>query len=148
MHLYPEEVAPNSRLHHMRRSALFIVVLGVVAGIALLPRIINSWVVQSRSGPLHVYHIDDPPDFLTDDLAISTAQKAMEQDGFSGPLWSPIEDDRTASPNGSRDTYLVRNAINPNHGYILFWNEQEKRSRIVQIEFDDGRMTCQLWISK
>lgn len=135
----------------MRRFTSLVVVLlvlGVLAAIPLMPEIINAWIVQSRSGPLHVYEIDDPPDFLTDELALAKAQEAMEQDGFGGPSWRPNEDDRTASPDGTPDKYLVRNTINPNNGYILFFNERENRQRIVQIEFGDGRMTCQLWFPK
>jgi hypothetical protein len=72
----------------------------------------------------------------------------MERDGFGGPSWLPNEDDRTASPDGTPDRYLVRNGTNPNSGFILFFNEREKRVRSVQIKFVDGRMACQLWIPK
>ena len=132
----------------MRRFTRFIVVLGILAAIALLPRIIDTWITQSRSGPLHVYRIDDPPDFLTNELALAKAQDAMARDGFTDPSWRPNDDDRTASPDGTPDEHLVRNAINPNDGFILFLNEQEKQRRIVRIEFTEDHISCQLWIPK
>ena len=69
----------------------------------------------------------------------------MSQDGFGDPPWRPSEDDRTASPDGTPDKYLVRNTLNANSGYIVFHNEREKRQRFVNIELASDRVTCQVW---
>jgi len=104
----------------MKRFTLFVLVLLLLVAFTAIALFLDSWIIQSRNGPLHTYELNDPPDFLTDDLALSKAREAMEQDGYGGPLWRPIEDDCTASPDGIPDKYLNRNTLNPNEGSILF----------------------------
>jgi hypothetical protein len=86
--------------------------------------------------------LDRRPQFLSDALAIEKAKEAMHRAGYDA-RWEPLGEGRTVAPDGTRDVYLLRNALNPNLGTISFLDEGN-RKRIVQIELDGDRLTCEV----
>jgi hypothetical protein len=121
--------------------------LALLACAALTPWWIANRFQAAFVGPVHTFEITNPPPFLTDDLAVKTARDALELDGFNVRDWRPREDRRTVAPDGTRDEYLSRNGINPNHGSVTFVDESGATHppvRFVHVELIGSRLSCQV----
>ena len=124
------------------RTISFIVSLvaaGLVGAAFLLSHRLNR-TLEARHGPPHVFQLSQRPLFLSEDLALEKARAALALDGL-GQDCQPVPDGRTSAPNGRQDVYLVRNAKNPNDGWLIFTNTAGERFN-VSIELTDQRLTC------
>ena len=111
--------------------------------------VISAWidkrVKESRSGPTHAFDIRPAPPFLPDAVALEKARESLARDGYDVSVWRPSEDDRTKAPDGTPDRYLVRNAIDPNSGWIGFRDTSASDlnpQRIVDVELKGERLEC------
>lgn len=131
----------------MRKLAVGFVGLLIFLGTLAAPRVIDLAVKRARGGPLHTFRLRDQPDFLSDETALECASLAMSLDGLERAEWKPSEDDRTEAPDGTPDRYLVRNALDPNRGFVQFVRP-DGATRQVFVQFQDGRVECQVWRPK
>ena len=114
-------------------------------GLVWLPHWIDRRVKDAHSGPLHAYQMQPVPQFLGDALALEKALESLARDGYDPAVWRPGEDDRTRAPDGTPDTHLVRNTLNPNSGRILFRDtsgSDRNPTRVVSVELKGGRVEC------
>lgn len=80
---------------------------------------------------------DDPrAAHLTEELAISYAERAIAATCESPQKWIPVLDDRARTP----DRYLVRNTINADSGNLFFRDAQQKSVRYVCVTVDGKRV--------
>jgi len=128
------------------------IVAGVVA-LLVAPAVaffaIAGWIDQrvkaSRSGPLHVYDIHPAPPFLPEAVALEKARQSLALDGYDVSAWRASDDDRTKPPDGTPDRFLVRNAIDPSSGWILFRDtsgKDQNPDRIVTVELKGDQVEC------
>jgi hypothetical protein len=78
--------------------------------------------VRPEVGEQFALALPDSPQFLTEDTALSVAQGALDMVRLWRTNWYAVPDDRTYAPDGRRDQFLARNAVNPNRGTIAFTN--------------------------
>jgi hypothetical protein len=124
-----------------------LIAVGCAIGIALIVWLIAQTDPEGNVRE-HRFTLDQIPLFLTDEMALEKAQSAMSLEGFEPPVWRPIEDRRTVSPEGNADYYLVRNQVNPNEGFIQFQNAQRSSNRIVSIELHTNSINCKIIVPK
>jgi hypothetical protein len=121
---------PYSRMatHIMKRFACVLFLL-VFTGCAL----------SSRTTKLHTFLVENPPPFLTEELAIAKAREALTLDGHSGE-WKPSAMDQSTrrAPDGTRDRYLIR--YQPTYGRISFIQGREHRTYDVSLR--TNTVTC------
>ena len=73
-----------------RRSRLLVLLIAGVSVVVLIgaiaapPGYIDRSVKDARRGPLHVFHLDAAPPFLTDALALERARQTLALDGYTG----------------------------------------------------------------
>ena len=89
-----------------------------------------------------VFHIAQPPPFLSEDLAISNAVEALRQKGLSRKSWAPRPDARTSAPTGEPDRFLARNLVNPNRGVLLFVDSTGTNAYLVNVELIHTSLVC------
>jgi hypothetical protein len=89
-----------------------------------------------------VFHIDNAPEGLEEDLALEVACKSLILEGLEPSKWRPVECVETPmqGPSGKDDRFLARNSINTNCGYIVFFTE-DYRHRAVSVELADSVIT-------
>jgi hypothetical protein len=98
----------------------------------------------------HAFEIDEVPRFLSEEMAIAYARKALSIEGFDEGSWEPRAEKevRTTDPNGRPDKYSTRNSLNPNRVSMIFLNKAEKNARCVDVEMQDKRIVCAVTIPK
>ena len=103
-------------------AAILAAIGAIVASLATVPLWLDKYVSlqDTRGGAEYLFDLDSTHSYLDEGLALSTARKTLELDGYVPQAWNPVEDGRTASPDGIRDKYLCRNALTVNRGYIVF----------------------------
>lgn len=116
--------------------------LGVVLAIGLFC-FVNATISQ-RTGEVHSFELNKVPSFLTDEIALTKCREALSLEGLDSSEWEPKKQQRTTDPEDNPDTYLVRNAINPNQGHIFFINKNLPKARFVSVELHGSRVTCQV----
>jgi hypothetical protein len=118
-----------------------VVVLSLIAGAYLIGLGLFHLFWATRTGPKYVFAVNPQPMFLTDNLAYQKAEEVMRKDGYDPTVWRVNPDDRTAAPDGEKDKHLVRNALNPNDGFIMFWGPNYQR-RSIDIELNGTQLVC------
>jgi len=112
-----------------------------VAAVAVLSNAFDRHLKNIYVGEEHVYHLDELPAFLTEELALRIACETLHRDGFDTNTWRPVPDDRSVAPDGRRDEYLVRNTIKPNDGSFTF-EDRGGSSRYVHVELESNSITA------
>lgn len=92
-------------------------------------------------GTAHEVHLSEQPAFLTEETALSAARATLDSDGLDPAVWSVRPDGRTSAPDGRRDEFLSRNALNPNQGSVRF-SDDAGRDRFVSVELVGDRLVC------
>lgn len=134
----------QSRSLRVRRLACGMLVALVVTGIWILPALVNHSLKRITILGRHAYELPEHVPFLTEEVALTFARRMLEREGFSLEAWIPVEDRRTSSPDHKPDKYLVRNAFNPNDGFIRFKNEALNESRYVSVVLSNKQVMCSL----
>lgn len=127
----------------MRKMIITIVFL-IVGGLFLLAAgrfVFFELLWSKRMMPTHVFQVVPKPAFLSDALALEKAKETLELDRLNPNDWVVNGDNRTFSPDGLQDKYLVRNALDPNSGSIMFWGPNHSR-RSVDIELRGDKLFC------
>ena len=137
----PDENRKNAAV--ARRSVLgdgwWIALL--VLGTILVGLVLNS--SSGKPAQLYRYQHAVAPPFLSEQLALTKARKALSQSGLDITEWSPMllgAKDHSAAPDGKRDTYLIR--LRPgdrNSGVIIFEKAGDKLRVTVQLQM------CEVW---
>jgi hypothetical protein len=130
-------------------TAIAVLVAAVGLVVSVVPGILNRWIVAAWSEPPRTYQATQDMPFLTDDAALLFATRLMRDEG-KGDGWEPRKDHRTKSPDGTPDVYLVRNAFNPNRGFICFRHGRGDRQLSVDVKYDAKARTieCQTQYQK
>ena len=79
---------------------------------------------------------------MTDELALQKAKETLVLEGKDLDKWKPNEDDRTKSPDGVPDSFLVRNALDSNKGFIVFYGPENSGIQ-VSLELKGNKLQCQ-----
>jgi hypothetical protein len=111
----------------------------------VIPGWIDQRVKASRSGPPHAFDLHPAPPFLPEAVALEKARQSLLLDGYDVSVWRASDDDRTKAPDGTPDRYLVRNALDPNSGWIGFRDtsgSDPNGQRIVTVELKSNRVEC------
>jgi hypothetical protein len=100
-----------------------------------------------RESDRHVFLIESPQSYLTEEEALMLAQKTMKAEGYQLEKWRPVGGSPTTSPDGNKDSFLFRGRSG---GRIEFKNEENGKIEIrcVDLEMSDGRVTTYVWIPK
>lgn len=140
---------PLSRQKCRARSPLWarwVIIVGfAIAGVYIYSGLLNQALRRTSTLAFHVYELETPLPFLTEDVALALARETLQRAGFDPEAWIPVEDGRTRSPDHIPDKYLVRNTINPNSGTIRFRNAALSATRFVNVELKDKKVTCRVW---
>jgi hypothetical protein len=111
-----------------------------------MPRCLDWFIRETRSGPVHEFHLATAPAFLTEALALENARETLRLDGLDVEAWTARPDRRTKAPDGSADYYLCRNSLDPNEGSIYFVSGP--RARQVRIELKGDVVYTHTWLPK
>ena len=79
------------------------------------------------AGNVHTFLLENPPSYLTEELALEKAREALALDGHTGE-WQPSTMDQGTrrAPDGKRDRFLIR--YQPTYGRISFVQGREHRT--------------------
>jgi len=120
------------------RTWIAVVVLLLAVGFAGLV----TYVYQLRFvGTTHEILLSEPPAFLTEEAALAAARETLTRDGLDPAVWSARPDGRSTAPDGRRDEFVSRNALNPNQGSVRF-SDNAGRDRFVSVELLGDRLFC------
>jgi hypothetical protein len=121
------------------RIQQIIVTVGVGACIGLLVYAHGRMYAGSR----HEFEMNEPSSpFLTEDVALDSARKALIDDGFDLMVWAPVADGRSVAPDGEKDKFMARNGENPNRGYIQFQSRDTSNVVFVNVEKTASKVVC------
>jgi len=110
---------------------------------------------ERRAGPVRTFKVAATRPFLVEADAVAKAREAMALEGFQASRWQPRPVlERSKSPDGEPDKFLVRKADNPNRGTIFFDDVEVDPSggatrpassqRIVQVERVGDEIQCKV----
>jgi hypothetical protein len=93
------------------------------------------------------YYLPDTPPFLSEQLALATAQQALSQVVPDRTTWTPIENvffKASVAPDGTPDVSLIRDVrTNANAGSILFESTQHtNKVWAVNVQLQGNRLSC------
>ena len=128
------------------RSRVFVLVAGLLipAVVLLVVLGVGQKTHTTNVGPRHTLHLDAPPPFLSDALAVEKAREVLALEGCDPTAWHPREHRRTSAPDGMQDVHLFRYDDYPNTGMVEFESETGTAAttvRIVEIELAGNRLT-------
>ncbi|MCU0788772.1 MAG: hypothetical protein MUC91_11390, partial [Verrucomicrobia bacterium] len=92
----------------------------------------------------HVFQLKEPPEMLTEELAMEKARATMSKEGYDLQQWHLIKIDSSTglrpskAPNGTPDLYFER--FRPTWGRFHFRNGTQ--SRTVQVGLEGDRVVC------
>lgn len=98
----------------------------------------------------YTFEVEEMPEFLTEEMAIAFARKALKLREFDDSMWEIRErtESRTVDPNGRTDKYCSRNALNPNRASMIFVNRSKNEQRGVIVEMEEKRIVCSVSVPK
>jgi hypothetical protein len=102
--------------------------------------------LEKRNGPKHVFALTEQAPFLQEAVALEKAHQALLRDGFTGEAWQPVEDGRTAAPDGRPDRHLARNSTYPLEGSLIFTNGGGAKVK-VRVRIEGTNLICQRVVS-
>lgn len=136
----------NSWLGFLMRLLVPGLLAWAIIGIVFLcVDLVGQHVVEARYGTFRAFRLSSSPNFLSDEIAVEKAQATLAQEGRHVGDWVPVRDRRTSAPDGTRDSYLVRD-VNPNAGYITFKNGEKQL--LVMVELRGSLVICHTYKPK
>jgi hypothetical protein len=117
--------------------ALFVLLFACVPLLVFILRGKTSVRSQIYSFPL-----SESSRFLTEELALQTAYQSLKLAGFDTNAWKPMPDNRSKSPAGVPDMFIVRNLGNPNRANFMFTNLSGRR--IISVELTNETILARI----
>ena len=137
--------AMSGRRPRVIASSVTLLLVAVLAGgggggcavdVKLLPGLSGT-----KYGPVHVFHLEAAPDFLSDSMAVEMAGQTMRLDGYDLTQWHLAGGSTTVAPDASKDVNLERRSARS--GYVKFVREG-KTPRYVAVLLDEDQVKCQV----
>ena len=114
--------------------------LCLLLGIALTPLVLAGCFIGPSSGPEHVFVVEPPPPFLTEELAVAKARETLAKEGYKLNDWQITRTNAPHghAPDGTPDKYLRR--FGTNYGRLHF--KSGKGSREYDVRLESNRVVC------
>jgi hypothetical protein len=130
-------------------ACIFVLVLGAVVYFAPLSGFVGSYIDAFRFSDPHMFAIDVPKAYLSEQDALVFARKTLQAEGYDVDDWQPIpEGHSTMSPSGEKD-WLFTRARDPRSGRIQFVNvDDNTQRRFVEIDLSEEGVKTYIWMPK
>ncbi|SRR5258705_9266150 len=118
-------------------AVLALFLLALVAGFLLV--VVKPKMVWGKT-----YSLPTAPAFLSEELALTKAQETITSSGIDAGAIKPVESSLpTVAPDGRRDMYLIRAALNSNAGIIHFRGFYEtNRLWFASLLLESNSLSC------
>jgi hypothetical protein len=100
--------------------------------------------VGFRVGEQIVVALPDSHEFPSEEMALTSAQVALDMVRLWRTNWHPVPDNRTAAPDGRRDKFLARDPAHPNRGVVTFTNGASNCVVSVEVQTNLLFLRCSL----
>jgi len=111
--------------------------------VVLLIGIVLCFSVARSTNETLVFHVSVSPPFLDEPLAIRFASEAIHHVKPNTEWW-PKRYSSSHAPDGSADSFLLRNEIDPNRGLVHFESAASRQEAIVTIELRGTNILCRV----